>query len=292
METEFEGPNRFLENDMATSSANIKASTDPETLRRGIETLRLFSTVVLFSFAKFGNSLRDSIAGNFVARGMSCTQSIFAVWRAGSEQDAWILHRSLMDRLLHLHYLGESDGFLEFDDFSFRTLYEARNGLLSDSVFGKKVPPDLKSLQRRDRPRYDAIVLKKSQWRRPKAEDIAKAMDLGFLYRFGYDYASRHVHPMAGDGEEDFRALISPPGKIALPDATVVTNSILVQSMLIQEAFNVSRMRWRAIAFDFLEQARSFAGTGDLEFHNTFYRIGKAWPEIELCEPIVPNGGA
>ena len=49
-----------------------------------------------------------------------------------------------------------------------------------------------------------------------------------FLYRFGYDYASTHVHPMANDGEADFEVLISPPGAAKLPDETVVRNSILV----------------------------------------------------------------
>jgi hypothetical protein len=96
---------------------------------------------------------------------------------------------------------------------------------------------------------------------------------------------------MASDGEADFTALISPPGAIKLPDATVVRNSILVQSMLVQEAFNVSRMCWRAIAYDFLDQVRVFLGTGDPQFHVTFYKIGRAWPEFELCEPVASSDG-
>ena len=61
--------------------------------------------------------------------------------------------------------------------------------------------------------------------------------------------------------------------------------------MLVQEALNVSRMRWRAIAYDFLDQVRVFLGTGDPQFHVTFYKIGRAWPEFELCEPLASSGG-
>ena len=230
------------------TEASSQPPSESEVLRQAIETFRVYSGVVLLSFAKHGQGLRDTVARNFIARGMSCTQSIYAVWRAGSEQDAWILHRSLLDRLLHLHHLGQTDGFSEFEEFSFLSMYEARHQLLSDPDMSAKVPPSLKELQKLDRPRYDIISAKQTRWHRPKAEEVAKRMNLGFLYRFGYDYASMHVHPMSGDGEADFTTLISAPHVVTVPDATVVRNSILVQSMLVQEAFNVSKMRWRAIA--------------------------------------------
>lgn len=271
---------------------NISPEAESEALQQAIETFRVYSGVVLLSFAKHGRGLRDTVARNFIARGMSCTQSIYAVWKAGSEQDAWILHRSLLDRLLHLHHLSETDGFSDFEEHSFLSMYEARHQLLSDPDMSGKAPPSLKQLQQKGRPRYDAILQKQSHWRRPKAEDVAKRMNLGFLYRFGYDYASMHVHPMADDGEADFTTLISSQQAMTVPDATVVKNSILVQSMLVQEAFNVSSLRWRVIAYDFLAQLRVFLGTGDSQFHVTFYKIGRAWPDFELCEPMTSSDGA
>lgn len=274
------------------TEANSQPPSESEVLRQAIETFRVYSGVVLLSFAKHGQGLRDTVARNFIARGMSCTQSIYAVWRAGSEQDAWILHRSLLDRLLHLHHLGQTDGFSEFEEFSFLSMYESRHQLLSDPDMSAKAPPSLKELQKLDRPRYDVISAKQARWHRPKAEEVAKNMNLGFLYRFGYDYASMHVHPMSGDGEADFTTLISAPHVVTVPDATVVRNSILVQSMLVQEAFNVSKMRWRAIAYDFLDQIRTFVGTGDPQFHVTYYKIGKAWPAFQLCEPATSSDGA
>ena len=97
---------------------------------------------------------------------------------------------------------------------------------------------------------------------------------------------------MAGDGERDFTTLVSPPHALIAPDATVVWNSILVQTMLVQEALNVSRMRWRAIVYDFLDQVRRFLRTGDPQFHTTFCKIGQAWPDIQLCEPPASTDGA
>ena len=73
------------------TEANSQPPSESEVLRQAIETFRVYSGVVLLSFAKHGQGLRDTVARNFIARGMSCTQSIYAVWRAGSEQDAWIL---------------------------------------------------------------------------------------------------------------------------------------------------------------------------------------------------------
>ena len=153
---------------------------------------------------------------------MTCTQNIFAVWKAGSEQDAWILHRSLLDRLLHLHHLNETNGFSDFEDYSFLSMYKARHQLLSDPDMTSKAPPGMKELQKSNKARYDEIAAKRSRWQRPKPEEVAKKMDLGFLYRFGYDYASTHVHPMAGNGERDFTTLVSPPHALIPPDATVV----------------------------------------------------------------------
>jgi Family of unknown function (DUF5677) len=277
---------------MVMTEANSQPPAEPEVLHQAIETFRVYSGAVLLSFAKHGQGIRDTVARNLIARGMSCLQSIYAVWRAGSEQDAWILHRSLLDRLFHLHHLGETDGFSEFEEYSFLSMYEARHRLLSDPDMSGKAPPHLKELQKRDRPRYNALSGKQARWRRPQADDVAKRMNLGFLYRFGYDYASTHVHPMSGDGEADFAMLISEPHVATVSDATVVRNSILVQSMLVQEAFNVSKMRWRAIAYDFLDQIRRFVGTGDPQFHATFYKIGKAWPNFQLCEPMTSSDRA
>ncbi len=261
------------------------APADPDLIGQAIQTFRIFCGMVLFSFSKYGPGLRERICQNFVARGMGCIESIFAVWKAGSEQDAWILHRSLLDRLIHLHHLAETDGFEKFEEHSFISIYDMRHQLLSDRDMRHKAPESLRELQRTNRARYDQLKRQRTRWRRPKAEDVAKEMDLGFLYRFGYDYASTHVHPMATDGETDFVRLTSPTQTMSPSDATVVRNSIVVQSMLVQEALNVSAMKWRRIVYGFLDQVNRFAGEGSSDLHLTLYKIANAGPEFELCSP-------
>jgi len=97
--------------------------SDPKALAQAIETLRLFYGVVLLSYSRNADTRRDVTIRNFIARGMACLESIFLVWDAGSEQDAWILHRTLLDRLFHLHALAEANDFAAFEDFSLRSSY-------------------------------------------------------------------------------------------------------------------------------------------------------------------------
>lgn len=275
-----------------SQESTSSAPNDADVLFQAIDTLRVYCGLILLSFSHYGNSLRETTARNFVARGMSCLQSIFAVWKAGSEQDAWILHRSLIDRLLHLHHLGVTNSFVEFDEFSFMAMYTAREKLISDPFMGNRVPQSLKDLQKAEKPRYNLLSTKQARWQRPKARDVAKQMDLNLIYNLGYDFASMHVHPMSGDGNDDFKRLTEVPESHTLPDATVVRNSILVQSLVVQEALNVSEMRWRAIVYDFLSQIRVFLGTGDTQYQATMYKIGKAWPEFQLCEVRKKDDGA
>lgn len=243
--------------------------------------------MTLFCFAEHNGVLRNRIASNFVARGMSCLDSILLVWRGGCEQDAWILHRTLVDRLFHLHALAENDNFQNFEDYSFKKKYEARHRLLSDSdqLMREKLPASLKELQSSDRDRYREIKKSGLEWHRPKAKDVAKEMDLHFLYTLGYDYASTHVHPMADDGEGDFQRLISPTQSISLKDTTVLRNSLVAQVVLTQQAFNVSHLRWRQIAFDFLDGIQSFLYDRSAEYKITFVKMANAWPEFTLCKP-------
>ncbi len=261
---------------------------NPDSLQQTVDTFRVYCGVVLLSFAQHGQGLRETIARRFVARGMICTQNILAVWRAGSEHDAWILHRSLIDRLFHLRYLGETGGFSEFDDFSFASLYEARQRLLADPDMRSELPESLKDTQQRDKARYEQIPPRQSRWRRPKARDVAKQMDLCFLYSCAYDSASAQIHPTSDEGDADFEILTKPLGTVALPSSIVVTNSILIHAILVQEALNVSEMRWHSLAYDFLDHVLLFLKTGEQRFQSTMREIAQFWPTSPLCKP--PSG--
>lgn len=273
---------------MSSDSRSLPESV--ESFTEAVQTLKVYCGIILLSLAKHSQELRDKIIGNFIARGMICTESILLVWQEGSETDAWILYRSLLDRLLHLHDLVEQNSFLPFEEFSFLRMYEARQKLLSNkemcNKFSSSQIESLKRLLKSQKTRYQKLKSEAHTWYRPKAEDVAKSMGLKFLYQFGYDYASTYVHPMAQDGEIDFVRITSPKNHQSLPDATVVRNSILVHSMLIQEGLNASSVQWRAIIYDFIDQLREFLNDDkSLKFQETFYKIGSAWPTVDFCEP-------
>lgn len=267
------------------------APKDIDSFSQAIETLRIFCGMVLLDFSRHSSGgLHDRIIRGFIARGITCTDNIFTVWKDGSEEDAWILHRALLDRLFHLSYLVDGNTFTAFDAYSFIRTFEARLRLLSEKEMLNKFTTEqvdgLKALVKSQEHRYLELKEKQPVWHRPKAELVARSMDLGFLYRYGYDYASRYVHPMADEGETDFNRLISTVKSASPPDPTVIINSILVQSMLIQEGLNASSLKWRAIVYNYLDQLRTFLGDRqNLEFGNTLNKIVKNWPDFNLCEP-------
>lgn len=95
-----------------------------------------------------------------------------------------------------------------------------------------------------------------------------------------------YVHPIASDGEIDFIRLTSPQKRQPVPDATVVSNSILIHSMLIQEGLNGSSVQWRAIIYDFLDQLReNLRDNKSIKFQETFNKTSSAWPKVDFCKP-------
>ena len=245
--------------------------------------LVVFTGTVLISLTKISQAKRDIIIRNFIARGMVCTQSILKLWLVNDEQGAWILHRTLMDRLFHLHELIKQDSFSQFEDFSFVKNYESREKLLRDPDMMKKIPISLKELQKAGKARYQDIKSKGRLWSRPKAENVAKEMNMLFLYNLGYDYGSTHIHPMAQDGENDYESLISPK-KNAPTDDTVLRNSLIIQTMLIQEGMNGTTFQWRRKVYDFLTQIRLSVEDGNIEYAQTLFKIGTSYPDFNLCE--------
>jgi hypothetical protein len=177
-----------------------------EQYTQAADALHVVSGIVLFEFARHGKIAltRDLIVRNFIARADTMVRGIFRLWEIKDYGDCWIIHRALLDRLFHLHALNGSDQFDLFDDWSFKMHYEAANRLRSDPALKGQLKGLVDDLTTEQKARYQRLVKTPPDWRRPKAKDAAEAMDLTILYRYGYDYASQHVHPMANDGQEDF----------------------------------------------------------------------------------------
>ena len=99
-------------------------------------------------------------------------------------------------------------------------------------------------------------------------------MGLDFLYTFGYDLASMHVHPMSNDGQQDYFTVTGIEPEVAFPtQIAVIHNSILITTLIAQTVFNYSSFRWRSILWDFLEHIRSAIDKGCKEYMVTSLKI-------------------
>lgn len=250
-------------------------------------TLHKASGMLLISIEKYKHSLKDQIIKNFIARSAMTLKGIIALYEISDFQGAWILHRCLLDRLFHLHFIGQNDSFEQFDDWSFYQQFNAKNLVKSDSLFKDQAVGWEWEFSIEQKERAKRLSSNKPNWRRPKAEDVAKEMGLYFLYRYGYDLASTHIHPMANDGQEDFFTLTGIPPYIKFPShITALNNSILVTTLIFQEAINLSSFSWRKIVFRFLEESRLALGAEDISFTKTFKELAELFVAQGLCEPI------
>ena len=212
-------------------------------------------------------------------------KAIFKLWEISDYQDAWIIHRALLDRLFHLHELGEKDEFCEFDDWSFFEQYKGQNRVKSDPEFKHESVGWVYELTDEQKLRIKSLSTSHPKWRRPKAETVAKSMELEFLYKYGYDFASTNVHPMANDGQQDFYTITKLEPAPRFPDQiSVLSNSLLAGSVLLQEALNYSGFKWRRLLWDYLEQIRRFLDEGDSSYKESFLKLGRMFPESELYE--------
>jgi len=242
--------------------------------------------ILLFEFAKEEREKRDIIIRNQIARTDMMARSIFRLWSIEDYQDCWILHRCLMERLFHLFHLRENGQFEEFEAWSFLEQYNAINRVRSDPDFAKSPVNRLLLVTPEQKKRARNLCKAPPKWQRPKAEDVAKSMDLRFLYRYGYDYASRHVHPMADDGLRDFHTITRLEPAPDFPDErAVLSNTLLVATMVVQEGLNASTMSWRALVYDFLDHLRRFLGNGVDDYKATFVQLARAFEQhFPLCQ--------
>lgn len=243
--------------------------------------------MILFSFAKHAVDNKDLILRNFIARSAMMLKGIFKLWEISDYQDAWIIHRAFLDRLFHLHDLGAKSEFCEFDDWSFFEQYKAQNKVKSDPEFKRQAAGWVYELTEDQKSRIKSLSKNPPKWRRPKAEDVAKSMNLSFLYKYGYDFASTHVHPMANDGHQDFYILTKLEPAPRFPDQiSVLSNSILVSSLILQAALNLSSFRWRRVLWDYLEQIGLLLEKGSITYKESFLKLGYMFPDTELCEKV------
>lgn len=258
--------------------------------RMAIDAIYALCGMILFSFAKYDCKTKDIIIRNFVARTAITLKGMLALWDISDYQDAWVIHRALLDRMFHLRSIGDNDEFSKYDDWSFYEQYKAQNKVKSDPEFKHEAVGWVYTLTEAQKLKASFLSRNKPVWKRPKAEDVAKSMDMLFLYHYGYDYASTHVHPMANDGQQDFFTItkIEPVNQFP-SNIVVLSNSILAATMILQDAINFSSFRWRKEVWDMLDELRLSLRSKDDSYMYTFIKLSELFQAERLCEPTQAN---
>jgi len=241
---------------------------------------------ILFEFANNVGIKKNTIIRNFIARSFTSLKGVFNLWEAKAYQDCWSINRCLIDRLFHLHYLAQTDSYEDFEKYSFIRQYETLNKINSDKEFKNKLGDEYIKNLKDNRIKYNEYKSENIRWARPNAEDMAKDMDLDFLYRYGYDYASMHIHPMANDGEEDFYNFTGlEPRPNFTNQIVVIHNSILIMTLILQEGLNTSDLLWRSILYNTIDSIRRSLNGLDGKLLVNYTNVGKMFHnKIPLCK--------
>lgn len=258
-----------------------------ERYEEALGTFHAIAGILLFEFAREKRGSKDTIIRNFIARTDMMARAVFRLWELQDYQDCWILHRCLLDRLLHLWHLQQTDQFEVFEAWSFLEQYNAVNRVRSDPEFSGARESKLFALTPEQKERARTLTKAVPAWQRPKPEEVAKSLGMRFLYRFGYDFASTHVHPMANDGQQDFYTITKLEPTPDFPDQrSVLSNTLLAATMVVQQGLNASTLAWRALVYDFLDDFRRFLSTGADDFKVSFLKL-RAMVEqgMPLCQP-------
>ena len=269
-----------------------KLLTDEE-YGEALQILRGFTHVAVLSMReKCPDDFRHMIIGNFIIRGMNCLDSIFLLWENEQYQDGWSLHRTLADRFFHLYDLIETDGFEEFERWSFQRQYRDAEKYLNDPDIRGKIPPLILEAamdqQRRRKERHDREPV--SKWRRPKAEEVAKRAKLPFIYPASYDTPSALVHPMAEDGQAEFKKLMGEISDYYEPTFLIIHNSLILQYFLLWKGLRACSAVWGEFISDFFEHWLSYMETG-LEKHYIKAVLSLSYDpsQVSWCEYSAPE---
>lgn len=266
-------------------NANSNQYLPFETYKEAIDTLENFTILILFSFTKHSTDIKDIIIRNLIARAIVSLKGIVKLWEVNDYQDCWVVNRCILDRLFHLETLARNNTFELFEKWSFKKQYDFSNKIRSDKDFKNKINSDFFKDTTERKEKYANITKEQPLWKRQNSETVAKNMDLIFLYKFGYDYASTLVHPMANDGEEDFLRLTNLLEEELFTDQRVVlNNSCLAVILLIQKGLNECSLAWHKLIFNFLDDFLGFLRNGSKDYILSFLKISKLGPDVNLAK--------
>lgn len=242
-----------------TAKPEDQATTQSTLHRRkvGAAVTKVASLILGELSRRSGDSIEVRIIANVVARSIRTAHSIILLCDSGDVQSAWVLHRTLVERLFHLAHLSSTNTYTEFERWSFFEQAKRQKKSLSDPLFRDRVRGPEYQLTESQEKRFAQMLKQPPKWKRAQPEDMAKHMGIKFIYDYAYDFASMQIHPMANDGEID---LIAPHADETYlqTKGLVIDNSLLALTLLLQEAMNARPLNWCRAAYAAVDAVRRY----------------------------------
>jgi len=212
---------------------------------------------------------KDVYLRNSIAKTVSLLRTIDLLYTIEQYNEGWILYRSLIDRLVYLYYLIDNNKFIEFDEWTFLKLYEYRHNAKVDERFKRLLNNPKFKTKKGDGNTYKEIKKKNLKWEKPNALDILKAKDLDFIYKFGYDYASMHTHPMSWDGSKEFHNLtgLKPNPHDENDETLLVKDSLLISSIILNLIISNLSIEIPSMLIEFLSELKKLTYGIDNNFN-------------------------
>ncbi|GAA5521267.1 DUF5677 domain-containing protein [Aliifodinibius salicampi] len=244
--------------------------------------------MLIFDLAEKTEKSKDFYLRNCIAKGSSLLESILILYKKEYYDNALILYRSLLDRLVHVYYLSKHDSFQEFKFETLTANFEHVNNARSDQSLEGILEDPLFQITKEEWKKYQEYKQNLDGWNKPDPKKILKENDLGFLYKFGYEYASRRVHPTYFDGYPEFHTItkLEPNPYDKFDNQTIINNSVLITSVLFSECLTKSSFSFRQIVFDYFKSIHNLLhDDSDKDYKNKFVKIAKLFnQEVELSK--------
>ncbi len=231
------------------------------------ESLKNVSKFVVINFDDSELNVKQIIIRNFIAKSHSLLQSIFLLLQEDQEGEAIALYRLLIERYFYLEYLHRTNLYQEFKDWSYIKTFESRNKMRSNSSFNDKHTKKLLIDDKEQVKKYKELKANSNLWIEPKLENLAKEIDLSFLYSMGYDLGSSFIHPRADEGYWDALRIV----KKQFPDEhkrnNTLKNTILMSNAILIFGANNSGVDFGKFLNYYCNSIFEFLG-GNSEFPN------------------------
>src|SRR5690606_16683114 len=102
------------------------------------------------------------------------TKSIEVLIKNDLVNESWVIYRSLLDRLVYLIHLRNTDQFQSFDDWSFRLKYEYNNNAKSDETIRQYQPKIKFTPDDENKARYKKLIKEKPKFNKPDPKTVLK----------------------------------------------------------------------------------------------------------------------